>query len=41
MNKNVSDIVTVVVDYPSQQNGINVKVGKKNLSSFKNESKQC
>jgi small subunit ribosomal protein S1 len=31
MNKNVSDIVTVVVDY-STQNGIYVKVEKKNLS---------
>ena len=31
MNKNVSDIVTVVVNY-SSQNGIYVQVGKKNLS---------
>ena len=31
MNKKLSDIVTVVVDY-SSQNGIYVQVGKKNLS---------
>ena len=31
MNKNISDIVTVVVNY-STQNGIYVQVGKKNLS---------
>ncbi len=31
MNKNLSDIVTVVVNYPSQ-NGIYVQVEKKNLS---------
>ena len=33
MNKNVSDVVTVVVNY-STQNGIYVQVGKKNLSTL-------
>ena len=32
MNKKVSDIVTVVVNSSSQQNGVYVQVGKKNLS---------